>query len=106
MDYIGVLFNILVIPLGVYAFWFFLAQRIDGDNDISFFITLIPFWIAGLPLIAFIILTGIAARNTRIDRCEKLLISIVIPIGFLTTIILLLLYIEGLVDFGITGSKN
>ena len=32
MDYVGVLLNMLFLPMSIYAFLFFAAQRLDGDN--------------------------------------------------------------------------
>jgi hypothetical protein len=94
MDYLGVLMNIFTIPGGIFTFYFLTAQRLDGGNQISFFILFIPIWIAILPLFAFIVLKGLAAENTRVNKCEKVSISILIPIGFLASLILLVFYID------------
>ena len=51
----------MFIPLGVLAFLFMLAQRLDGKNQISYFILIIPLWIIALPIFAYIIINGLAA---------------------------------------------
>ena len=76
------------------AFLFFGAQRLDGENEISFFILLIPVWIFILPLFAYIILNGVAAQNTRIAPCEKVILSLLVPLGFTLTLILLIWYYD------------
>ena len=90
----GIGLNLFFIPIGVLAFLFLLAQRLDGHNSISFFILLIPLWITSLPVFAYIILNGLAAQNTRINNCEKVSLSVLIPFGFLITLILLMWYAE------------
>lgn len=95
LDCLGTLFNILFLPGGIAAFLFFLCQRLDGENSLSFFLLMLPVWISAIPLFAYIILNGIAARNTRINKCEKLMLSLIVPCGFLVTLILLMVYVEG-----------
>jgi hypothetical protein len=53
--------NILVLPLGVYTFIYLAAQRLDGDNELSFFLILIPVWISIIPIFGFIVLNGVTA---------------------------------------------
>lgn len=95
IDFMGLIINILTIPVGIYAFVYMLAQRLDQENEISFFIILIPLWISALPVFAYIIINGLAASNTRVNKCEKISLSFIIPLGFLITLILLVSYIEG-----------
>lgn len=83
-------------PGAIYAFLFFTAQRMDGDNEISYFLLMLPAWIASLPLFGYVVLNGLAAQNTRINKCEKLALSILVPFGSLITLVLLICYIEGI----------
>ena len=98
VDIIGVFINILLLPCGTYCFIYLSAQRLDGANTVSYFITLIPVWVAAVPFIAYILLTGLAAQNTRINKCEKFTLSLMVPIGFIITLILLIFYFEGSFD--------
>jgi len=66
----------------------------DGDNNLSYFLLMLPFWIAAIPLFAYIILTGLAASNTRINKYEKFVLSIFVPIGFLATFICIIWLID------------
>ena len=95
MDTVGVLLNLLFVPGALFMFVYLAAQRLDKQNEISFFLLFLPIWIAALPVCAYIILNGLAAQNSRIERCEKLTLSLCVPLGFLTTLILLVVYIEG-----------
>lgn len=61
LDFVGILLNILLIPGGVLGFLIMLGLRLDGRNQISFFILLVPLWIISIPIFAFIILNGLAA---------------------------------------------
>ena len=57
---------------------------------------MLPIWVAGLPLFGYVILNGLAAQNTRINKWEKLTLSILVPSGSLISLILLICYIEGI----------
>ena len=59
---------------------------------------MLPVWVAGLPVFGYVILNGLAAQNTRIDKCEKLTLSILVPFGSLVTLILLICYVEGIFE--------
>jgi hypothetical protein len=59
---------------------------------------MLPVWVAGLPVFGYVILNGLAAQNTRINKCEKLTLSILVPFGSLVTLILLICYIEGILE--------
>lgn len=51
-----------------------------------------PAWVAAIPVIAYIILHGVAAKNLRISMFEKFILSLIVPVGFLATWITLLWY--------------
>ena len=98
IDFVGIFLNMAFLPIAIYAFLSFAAQRLDGNNEASYFLLMLPAWVASLPLFGYVILNGLAARNTRINKCEKLALSILVPFGSLITLILLICYIEGLLS--------
>ena len=79
IDYLGVAMNILILPLGTFAFIYLFAQRLDGDNQINYFVLFIPVWLTIIPCFAYIVLNGIAAQNTRISKFEKIILSVLVP---------------------------
>ena len=81
--------NLCFVPGGIFLFLMLIADRLDGNNKISMFLLLLPFWIALIPLFAYVIIHGLAAKNKRINICERVFLSIIVPIGFLATIIML-----------------
>ena len=100
----GIIVNMLLIPAFFYGFLVALCMRFDGMIDTSFFILLIPLWMILLPLFIFIILNGVATKNSRANKCEKISLSLMLPSktfpvnfigGFLASLILLLLYADG-----------
>ena len=94
IDYIGLTINIALIPGVLLGFFYFGAQRIDGENNISYFILLIPIWLFILPLFAYIVLNGVAAQNTRIATCEKIILSLLVPLGFTITLLMFIWYYD------------
>jgi hypothetical protein len=75
----GIILNMLLIPGFFYGFLVALCLRFDGMIDTSYFILLIPFWIILLPLFIFIILNGMATKNSRANKCEKSSLSVMVP---------------------------
>ena len=75
----GIIVNMLMIPAFFYGFLVALCLRFDGMIDTSLFILLIPLWIILLPLFIFIILNGIATKNSRANKCEKVSLSLMLP---------------------------
>ena len=47
-----------------------------------------------LYLYAFMVLVGMASKNSRVNTCEKVFLSLLVPIGFTSTIVLALCRIE------------
>lgn len=76
---LGLVLNALIIPTFFFGFWVALCLKFDGYHDTSLFILLIPFWVLSLPLIIYIILNGLAAKNTRANNCEKIILSSLVP---------------------------
>jgi len=70
-------------------------MRLDGDIQLSYFALLTPVWILAIPMIGFCIVKGLAAPNSRASKCEKAVLSILVPLGFLVSMVLAILYAEG-----------
>ena len=85
----GLLINLCIVPGGIFLFLMLIADRLDGNNKLSMFLLLLPFWIALIPIFAYVIIHGLAAKNKRINICERVFLSIIVPIGFLATVIML-----------------
>ena len=60
----------------------------------NIFVILIPIWLLLLYLYAFMVLVGMASKNSRVNTCEKVFLSLLVPIGFTSTIVLALCRIE------------
>ena len=66
----------------------------DGENEISYFVLMIPVWVAIIPFFAYIIINGLAAQNTRINSFEKVILSSIVPLGFSISLFLLIWNVE------------
>ena len=53
--------NLLLLPTIIGFFIYLGAQKMDGENDISYFVLMIPVWVAIIPFFAYIIINGLAA---------------------------------------------
>jgi hypothetical protein len=71
--------NILLIPCFFYSFLVALCMKFDGMIDTSIFILLIPLWVIILPLFIFVVINGLATKNSRANKCEKLTVSLMVP---------------------------
>ena len=94
LDYLGPIINLICLPGGLYAFLFLTAQRLDGKNELSLYLLMLPAWISAIPIFIYIILQGLAAQNMRVSRTEKCALSFIVPLGFLATFITLMWYSE------------
>ena len=79
---IGLVLNMFLIPGFFYGFLVALCMRFDGMIDTNYFLLLIPLWVILLPLFIFIILNGLATKNSRANKCEKLSLSLMFPSKF------------------------
>lgn len=70
------------------GFMYLLAARIDGTYKVNLFIVLIPLWVLLLYIFSFMVLKGLASSNSKVNKCEKVLLSLLVPIGILSTVIL------------------
>jgi hypothetical protein len=71
-----------------------LCYRLDGEIELSFFIILIPFWILLLYICSFVVLLGLASKNKKVNKCEKVFLALQLPIGFLLSLILAIWRLE------------
>ena len=64
----------------------------------SLFVILIPFWIFVIYICAYVLLVGLASSNPRVNKCEKVLLAVCLPIGFLLSLVLGFCLIEGYLE--------
>lgn len=43
----------------------------------------------------FLIISGLASTNQRVNKCERIILSILVPIGFILSVILGLVILDG-----------
>ena len=91
----GMLPNFLLFGAYNYGFFILLCLRLDKRIKLSYFVILIPVWIMLIYIIVFATIVGIASHNSRVNSCEKVLVSLLVPLGFLSTIILVICQVEG-----------
>jgi len=53
-----------------------LCYRLDGVIELSFFVILIPFWILLLYICGFVVLLGLASKNKKVNKCEKIFLAL------------------------------
>ena len=80
-------------------FWMALCAKLDDPHaSFSWFVVLLPVWAFFLLAFALAILHGLASKNNRATRFEKILISALIPAGFAVSCVLLVLRLEGVLE--------
>jgi len=92
---LGLLPNFLLIATYNYGFFLLLCLRLDKRIKLSYFIILIPVWVLMLYFTVFATFVGVASRNDRANTCEKVFVSLLVPLGFFATLVLVICYIEG-----------
>ena len=80
---------------GFFVLW---ALRLDGIISLNWFIITIPTWLFIIPVAILTILHGITSQNKSVTLFEKITFSILVPIGFTATYILILLRLEGYIS--------
>ena len=83
------------------GFFSLLCLRLDGEVGTSFFVILIPVWIFLLYFSVFLTISGLASTNQRANKCEKITLSILVPIGFILSLILCLVIADGYASYPI-----
>lgn len=95
---LGIVSNVVLVPGFFYGFLVALCMRLDGWINTNFFALLIPLWVIAIPLFLFAVLNGIATKNTRANKCEKITLSLLVPSGFSISFVFLILFAEGLLQ--------
>ena len=74
-------------------------MRLDGTVSTSYFIILIPLWVFLLYLSSFLVVSGLASTNQRVNKCERITLSVLVPIGFILSIALGLALSDGYASY-------
>ena len=96
---LGLIPNFLLFTAYHGGFFALLCLRLDKEIDLSFFIILIPVWIFLFYFSTFLVISGLASTNQRVNKCEKITLSVLVPIGFVLSLILSLLLVDGYATF-------
>ena len=95
IDY-GLITLITVPPAIALFFWMAMCAKLDEpDTSFSWFVILLPVWAFFVFAFILAILHGLASKNNRATRVEKILISALIPAGFAVSCVLIVLRLEG-----------
>lgn len=98
----GLFCSLVLVPGFFYGFWLAFCLRLDGEIGTNLFIILIPMWILAIPLFAYAVLNGVAAQNQAVSKFNRVLLSAIVPTGFLVSAILAILKIEGVIRSKLT----
>ncbi len=90
----GLIPNYLFVIVFTLLFSNLLCYRLDGEIELSFFIILIPFWILLLYICSFVVLLGLASKNKKVNKCEKVFLALQLPLGFLLSLLLAIWRLE------------
>ena len=90
----GLIPNFIIFAAWNGGFMYLFCAKLDQQLTLSIFVILIPFWILLLFLYAYLVLVGLASKNSRVNTCERVFLSLLVPIGFTTTIVLALCRLE------------
>ena len=90
----GLIPNFLIFAAWNGGFMYLFCAKLDKDIALSIFVILIPIWLLLLYGYAFMVLVGLASKNSRVNTCEKVFLSLLVPIGFTITIVLALCRFE------------
>ena len=91
----GLMPNFVLIAAYNYGFFLLLCLRLDKRIKLSYFVILVPVWVLMLYFTIYITIVGVASRNPQANNCEKVFVSLLVPMGFFTSLILVICYIEG-----------
>lgn len=91
----GLIPNFLLFAAYHGGFFALLCMRLDNRIETSYFIILIPLWVFLVYMSAFLVVSGLASNNHRVNKCERIFLSVLVPIGFILTIVLGICLLEG-----------
>ena len=95
---LGLILNTLVISGFVVCFSVLLCARLDKAISLNFFIVLIPMWMLLLYMCVYLVLIGLASQNYKVNNAERVILSLLMPFGFLTSTVLSICYVEGYIN--------
>lgn len=75
-----------------------LCARLDGLINLTYFVVLIPFWLLMLYVCSYMILVGLASTNSKVNKAERLILSLFVPLGFLCSTVLAICYVDGYLE--------
>jgi len=87
--------NFIIFTGFQYGFSYLMCQRLDKETTLSFIVILIPFWIIIIYGSAFVVILGLSSQNAKVKKCDKIFLSLLVPIGFITSLILALCVADG-----------
>mmetsp|Transcript_11963 Transcript_11963/g.15297 ORF Transcript_11963/g.15297 Transcript_11963/m.15297 type:complete len:115 (+) Transcript_11963:132-476(+) len=76
-----------------------LCMRLDGQINTSYFVILVPLWVFLVYIGAFLVISGLASTNQRVNKCERIFLSVLVPIGFILTIVIGLCLVDDYASF-------
>ena len=85
------------------GFFCLLCLRLDKEIETSYFLILIPVWIFLIYISIFLVISGLASTNQRVNKCERITLSVLVPIGFILSLILGLVLLDGHAEFPVYG---
>lgn len=100
------LWNVIKLNVSLLPNWFLvtafcitfsnlLCARLDSVIELSYFVVLIPFWLLLLYVCSYVILVGLASTNSKVNKAERLILSLFVPLGFLCSTVLAVCYVDG-----------
>ena len=92
---LGLLPNSLLISGFAVTFSVLLCARLDGMINLNFFVVLIPVWVVLLYFCSYLVLVGLASKNYKVAKSERLVLSLLTPLGLLASAVLSVCYVEG-----------
>jgi len=81
------------------GFFAMLCMRLDGQINTSYFVILVPLWVFLVYIGAFLVISGLASTNQRVNKCERIFLSVLVPIGFILTIVIGLCLVDDYASF-------
>jgi hypothetical protein len=58
-------------------------------------VVLIPCWLLLIYICSYVVLVGLASTNKKVNKAERLVLSLFVPLGFLTSTVLAVCFLDG-----------
>ena len=62
---------------------------------LNYFVVLIPVWLVLLYICSYLVVVGLASKNYKVTKSERLALSLLTPLGLLASAVLSVCYVEG-----------